>query len=148
MCIFMFLPFGKATGLLFVFKVRLLPDLSHCSFFPLRSASTWVTLKPALFLHLYLPLCLSVSLLLVPFLSMQIELASSDAGRMLISSNLHPNNGRSREPIHLFFSPLIHPPWTLDSSLSSSLSVSAFHPVAPIPLLYCAFRMLGAFGNE
>lgn len=37
MCIFMFLPFGKSTGLLFVFKVRLLPDLSRCPFFPLFS---------------------------------------------------------------------------------------------------------------
>lgn len=33
-CIFMFLPFGKSTGLLFVFKVHLLPNLSCCPFFP------------------------------------------------------------------------------------------------------------------
>lgn len=36
MCIFMFLQFGKSTGLLFVFKVHLLPDLS-CPFFPIFS---------------------------------------------------------------------------------------------------------------
>lgn len=57
---------------------------------------------------------LSLSMALsFPVQSVQIELAGYDASRILISSNLHLNNGMSWEAISLFFFlsfPLLEPP--------------------------------------
>lgn len=138
MCVFMCVPFSKSTSLLIVFKVvHLLPDLSFFSpFFSFAGPPAHESLYNRLYFpRFYLPFCLSVFLPLFPFLPVQSELAACDADGILISSNLHPNNERSREPIHLFFSLLTYPPWTLDSSLSSSLSASASLPTAHITLL-------------
>lgn len=137
MCVFMCVPFSKSTGLLFVFKVvHLLPDLSRCPFFFSPSFLLPVRQHMSHSITGFISSSLSSSPLpLFPFLPMQSELAAYDAGRILISSNLHPNNGWSREPIHLFFSPRPYPPWTPDSSLSSSLSISVSPPTAHITLL-------------
>lgn len=78
----------------------------------------------------------------------QIELAGYDASRILISSNLHLNNGRSWEAISLFFFlsfPLLEPPIPLSCPpFCLCFSANSPHP----SFLYCVFGKMGKKENK
>ncbi len=78
--------------------------------------------------------------------SVQIELACYDASGILISSNLHLDNGRSWEAISLLFFlsfPLLEPPIPL-SCACASVSL----PTTPTLLLYCVFGKMGVLRDR
>ena len=139
---------SKVVHLLLPLKLNLFlcPCVCLC-----MSVCMWVTLKHTVVLHLCLSLCLSVwlslslSLCLSVWLSLslsvqsvQIELAGYDAGRILISSDLHLDNGSSWEAISLFFFlsfPLLEPP----SPLSCPPFCCAVSASSPRPSSFIVF---------
>lgn len=109
------------------------PNLFLCPcVFSRMSFCMWVTLKhtvvlPSMSFSLSLSMALSFSVQ-----SVQIELVGYDAGGILISSNLHLDNGRSWEAIPLlsFLSfPLLEPPTPLSCPpFCSCVSANSPHP--------------------
>lgn len=149
-CIFMFLLFGKSTGFLYVFQSTSVSRSVSLSFFPLFSfagppAHESLSNRLYFFIFIFLSVspyrsrsshsCLCRLNLLLPMpaecWSAPIYIQTMDGVESRFTSSLLSVT---------LLEPLI--------SHSSSLSISAFQPVAPLPLLYCAFRMLGVFGNE